>query len=201
VIFLSGIVAYFVDSPITNALGTTVSNWGVVLGAYAVGLGFLTLLLFHAKNVITQKRGEGMIPSWIWSIVTIIGALSFFLTGLVLGRQDPTYTFWLTYIFSPTSTLIARLKTWFLVLSLYRALKIRDINSIALFVVFVLYLWGVSTLGLAITPDAAFLSDWIRNVLTKGVERALYIVTYLGATIFTVRLIFGRQKGWMEGGE
>jgi hypothetical protein len=193
IFFILAVIPYFFNAPATTVLSGEVTKWGGILGSYALILGFISLVISRARTAISREKGDEIIPEWGYALLTVVGTLIFFGIGVIFSRSSDAYQYWITYIFSPTSTAIARLKCYFLVLSLYRLLRIKDIKSLVFFIAFAAFLWGSSTLGNSVTPGVNVAAEWLQGVLAQSVQRGLFIAAYMGEIFFTLRYLIGRQ--------
>jgi len=91
--FIIGVIAvldYYTTIPIFINTFTVIKNWGVVLQAFALGLGAVNLLRVHGRR-ITEQRDD-----WYFSAILLAMMFLFIIVGLITGQYEAGATYnWL----------------------------------------------------------------------------------------------------------
>ena len=81
------VLDFLVENPWLQNFSKEVQNWTVIVSAFALGLGAVSLFRIHGKKVAKKDKG------WINSIVLIAAMLFMTFQGIAGGSGDKSYLF------------------------------------------------------------------------------------------------------------
>lgn len=171
------------------ALRRLLVEWAVILAAGALILGFINLIVVHARRI---RQGRGV----IFSVVLIASAL--ITLGLWFGsllRNDPSNVILdgaFNLVVAPTQSALGVLLAVLLAVAGFRALQVRRTVGMFLFVLTA----AVVALTQPVVPITEVLRP-IRDVIdpiTTGSLRGLLLGVALGGIAFGLRVLVGADK-------
>lgn len=189
------LITYFFNLPtwIIDA-GALIPRFCVVIVAVAVGVGSITLLSYHLS--VIRKREPGR---WVYSLV-MLGTLSLFvIVGLGMGVTHPAFTWIYNNLLVPCSTTTYAMWCFFIASACFRVLRIRTKESLVLLVSGILVMLSNAALGELIWVNFPLIGSWIQTVPMMAVFRGLTIGVGLGLILLGIRVLLGREKGYIGG--
>jgi len=181
------------------------TNWMLIIFAFAIWLGALNLLKVSLDKVSQRKT------DWPYALVTILGFFLIAIPGFLFsgGRrfQDPGTAFDYIYqnIYAPLSATMFALLGFFVASASYRAFRARTKEATLLLLAGFFVMLGRVPVGDMITsflPDGYRLSnvaDWIMNYPQTAGQRAIMIGIALGIVSTSLRLILGIERSYLGG--
>jgi len=190
------IIDYFFALPTSlNNFGRDLINWGVVVTAFAVTVGSVTLTIVHGKRIM--KRGE----EWYFSAV-LVGALwLFIIAGVGLGSSDTNYQFLLNTFYSPLSATMYASILPFMATACFRAFRVRNRTGAVLLIAGGLVMIGNTSVVELIFPFMPFVKEWIMTVPNMAAYRGMTIGAGLGGLLLGIRTLLGSERGYMGSGD
>lgn len=191
-VYLMGLCAtlvladYYVVSDTLHQITGELLTWAVIISAFAIILGLISLMRFHYNNV--KKREPG---TWYLSIYAV--CLTFFalIWGLVYTPADPIFgTLW-WYLSAWIYMICLTLCGFYQISAAYRAFRIRRAEGVVLFIVAFITLIGWAPI---VTGPMAHLAGWVSSTPNLGVMRAIEIGSGVGIVILGMRLLIGRER-------
>ncbi|MGI6662650.1 MAG: hypothetical protein ACOX4B_04115 [Bacillota bacterium] len=88
--FLAGlfmILDFSVAAPFIQTTSKSLQDWTVIVSAFALGIGGVSLIRLHGRNIV--KRASG----WGNSLVLLLGLFFMVFRGVAFGTQDSGYLF------------------------------------------------------------------------------------------------------------
>ena len=170
-------------------------NWGVVLLAFALGLGAVNLIQMHGHHISRRTAGQ-----WPYSVL-LLGSLIFWVVmGLGLGTTAPIFESAYKATILPLGATTYSMWCFWVISGSYRAFRIRSVQATLLLVAGVLVMLGNVPIGEMIWSHMPLLGRWIISVPGTGVNRGIFIGAALGAIALGLRTLLGRERGYMGGG-
>jgi hypothetical protein len=185
------VIAYFINiEPITKISGD-IPNWTVIIAGFALGVGAISVLSLHLKNIIKRT------PNAPYSLILIIGFVIMSVSGLLLGEigLSPIYTWAYTYLFLPINNTIMTLLAFYIFTAAVRVFRIRNIEASLLLVSSFLVLLGNMPMSSSIWVGFEPIRFWIMNIINAAAYRGIVIGTGIGLLIMGIRFILGIEKG------
>jgi hypothetical protein len=167
----------------------------IILGAFAVGLGLISLAQVHGKRITKRHRG------WPESIVFFVAALA--MGGFTLyARTHPSahdagvggYNLLFYGLFQPLSSSIFALLAAYLVSAAYRAFRVKTRESALMAAAALLIMLGQVPIGNLLThslPGSMQIPTvmaWVLGVANNAVVRAVNFGLFVGALATALRV-------------
>ncbi len=189
------------------------STWFSVLAAFAFLLGAASLLRTHLRKVAGRDK------DWPYSLITL-GAFVFVLVvGLAKVGGDPglrgdfaapgtLFDSVFNALYGPLQATQFALLAFFIASAAYRAFRLRSVEAAVLLAAALVIMVGRTPLGgyfsewLPASLDFLRIdriSLWIMKVPNTAGHRALLIGIALGVAAMVVRLLLGRERGFLGG--
>ena len=177
------------NQPYTLAvLRAILVEWGVILAAFALLLGFLNLLAVHYRRI---RRGQGV----LFSLALIVSALV--TLGLWIGSLLQRDTAFLDGVFNliiaPAQSALGALLAFVLAVAGFRALRQRRSVGMLLFV--------LTAVVVALTQPATLFREVLGPIrtavidpITTGGIRGLLLGVAIGSLAVGVRILVGVDK-------
>jgi len=179
-----------------RAVSTMLQSWAIILAGFALGIGALSLLRLHISTI--RRQGSG----WIMSVIIIFSMVTVLFSGLAdLNLANPIFRFILDNIYMTLYAGAWAFEGVFLVYGMYRSFKIRNIESLILFLSAVLMIIRNTAIWEVIFgPWAVIPGTWILDVPNLGGQRALMITSALGIIVLGLRILLGKERGYIRAG-
>lgn len=142
--FLAGflmICDFFFKSDVVQSLSKDVQGWTVVVSAFALGLGAVSLFRVHGRNI--SRRA----PGWINGVV-LLGAMLFMIViGISRGTDDSIYLFAYDNMLSPLGAAVYASIAFHITSASFRAFRARNVEAGILLVSALVVLLGRAPIG------------------------------------------------------
>jgi hypothetical protein len=199
--FIAGVLAigdYYFKVKSFNDFITEWMKFVNVAGAFAVIIGYVTLTRMHARRI--NQRREG----WYNSMALLIGMYAFFLLG-VFGSggkftADPTYTYWFNNLYVPLDSTIFSMLAFYIASAAYRAFRVRTAEATVLLIAAIIVMLGRAPIGPAIWPTFGPITSWVMAVPNNAGMRGITIGIALGVMSMGLRVLLGRERGYLGPG-
>lgn len=195
---LSGVIiglSGFIDAPMIKVTSQELLNWGVVLGAFALGLGFANMLRIHGMKMVRGSGGERF-----FSLVLVGSMLIMVAVGLSQGIQSTGYKFLYNSFLVPLDSTIFALIAFYIASAAYRAFVARNLDAGILLVTAVIVMLGRAPVGELIWPGFPSVTDWILNIPNTAGQRGIIIGAALGAIALSLRILLGIERSYLGRG-
>ncbi|MFP3952015.1 MAG: hypothetical protein ACLFVP_07770 [Candidatus Bathyarchaeia archaeon] len=196
--FLVGIIAvldYYTVIPAVTDTFTVIKNWGVVLQAFALGLGAVNLLRVHGRR-ISERRGA---YEWLFSVWLLLMMFLFVAIGLGTGKFDasPIYSWIYDATYLPLGSTMYSSLAFYMAYGAYKVLRARNFQAALLFITAVLVIFGNTPIFPAMFPAFFYTREWIFNTIVGGAYRGIRIGVGIGAVILGIRTLLGLESGYL----
>lgn len=177
---------YFISDPTLSTTVSLIRNQTIIIAAFAIGLGAINLSVVNYRYITTRRPGL-----WMFAPIFLIlfPVLSFL--GII---KSPIFSFVYSYVNVPTSVAITAFVSIFIMQGMYRAVKIRNIESLLLTGSTVLIMLRKIPLGVLIWQGFLPIGDWLLFVTAVAGIRALSIIYALGIISMGIRAMIGHEK-------
>ena len=188
---------YFIVSKELDFIGKTVTLWGSIGAAFAMGIAVITLTLIHLRYI--SARDSDRLP---FSAVLIVSMYATIIMGLI-GRVGTSSQFYwiLNSIKIPMDTTTYALTGFFLFSAMYRAFRLRSFEVTILLLSAFITMLGNTSIAVSIWPTLLPIQEWFMTVAGVGGNRAFLIGSALGSVVLGIRMIMGIEKAYLRGGE
>lgn len=195
--FLVGVIAvldYYTAIPAVIETFTVIKNWGVVLSAFALGLGAVNLFRVHGRRISEKKTSD-----WILSVWLLLMLVLFVAVGLGTGKFDASDQYQWIYnaFFLPITATMYSSLCFYMSYGAYKILRARNIDSFLLFIAAFLVILGNTPIFPANVPAFFYTREWILTTLSSGAYRGIKIGVGIGAVVIGIRTLIGMETGYL----
>jgi len=196
--FLVGIIAvleYYTDVQVIADTFTIIKNYGIVLQAFALGLGAVNLFRVHGRR-ISERRGGN---DWLFSGWLLLMMIVFIIFGLWRGQfdTDPTYSWLYNAIYLPLGSTMYSSLAFYMAYGAYKVLRARNFEATLLFITAVLVIIGNTPIFPAYYPGFFHMREWIFTAVVGGAYRGIRIGVGMGAVVLGIRTLLGLETGYL----
>ena len=192
--FVAGLLMIFdftFKSAFIQGASKNLQNWSVVVAAFALGLGAVSLLRLHGRNIARRT------PGWINSVVLLAALLFMTIQGIAFGTKDRWYLFAFNNMLSPLSAAVYASLAFYIASAGYRAFRVRSLEAGILLGAGLIVLLGRAPLGDAISPYLPMVANWIINVPNVAGQRGIIICSAIGVMASGLRVLTGLDRGYL----
>ena len=195
VTFLSGAAIaalFFIPHHTAQAVNSTLLEWTLVVYAFALILGSISLWLSHARKV--GKRVEG----WGFSVVTLVAMLTITALGVWkgVGEETPVGMIYNT-VNSPLASTMFALLAFVIASAAFRAFRARSVEATLLLITAVVMMIGRVSIGELISPHLSGITEWLLDVPNLAAKRAIALGVGLGAVSIALKIILGIERSYL----
>lgn len=196
VAILSGlfVLAGLIFQPYLGPYLGLVLNWAVIVGSMALLVAIASLIISHARSILTGRKG------FIFSIVILASFGLSLVGGLWLGVDNPAYLKWVGAIQRPLEVSLLGLVALIMTSAAVQVFRNRGWSpltvSFGLSAIFFLLI----ALGLLQTlevPQIATVIGYIRQLPLVG-ARGLLIGVAIGAVMMAIRVLLGSERPYSD---
>jgi hypothetical protein len=184
---------FFINQPNLVATSREFMNWGVIISAFATGLGAANLLRIHGTK-LQQRRAN-----WQYSVVLLIGLVAYAALGIATRNTSTPYQFVFTNVYNPLGATVFSFNAFFMTSAAYRAFRIKTASATVLLIAAVLVMLGNVGIGAVISDQIPVIAGWIQRVPTTAGFRGVTIGAALGAIGLSLRIILGIERSHFGG--
>lgn len=195
--FLTGMVMfteYFFKVPFVSDAATMLMNFGIVIAAFALGLGAANLLIIHGRHIRKRTPRQWYFSAWMFIVM-----FAFIIIGVGYTVNAPAYVWLFENTLTPVSTTTYSLLAFFIASAAYRAFRFRTSEGALLLISGVILMLGNIPIVSISIPAIADLAAWINRVPTMAGLRAILIGAAVGTIVLGIRTYLGQEKGYMGG--
>ncbi len=175
---------FYIKYPPLNSMGSGLSAWGVIIAAFALGLGAVNLVQVQVKNI---SSGKNMLNG----TVAIVSMAVMAIVGIATGQKGATYTFLFSNMLQPLGDTVFSLLAFYIASASYRAFRARSVETwILLAAAGVLILGNTPFIGL-VSDKIPVVANWFLNNPTVAARRAITVSASIGALAAALRAFAG----------
>jgi hypothetical protein len=182
---------FLIKNPGLQSLGKEVQDWTVVVSAFTLGLGAVSLLVLHGRKISRKESG------WYNSIVLIVAMLVIAFRGVVYGLSDDVYLFLFDNMLEPLSAAVYASLAFYVTSASYRAFRVKNLEAGVLLAAGLIVLLAKAPIGDNISPYLPQISDWILNVPNVAAQRGIIISAAVGVMSTALRTIAGLERRYL----
>jgi predicted membrane protein len=172
-------------------LSTKLVTIASIIAAFSVILALYSALRRSITIINARKRGWGL------QVYMIIMLLAMMVSGLVLGTGSPSYDWLMQAIVSPLSSVNYSILTFYMASAGARAFRARSPQATILIVVGIIVLLQqapVTGIYLPFMNDLALIGT---DALALAISRMFTMAVSIGAIVLGVRVLLGREVGFL----
>ena len=176
----------------TSSTVANLQNWGIILTAFSLGFGAVNLFLFHGKHISRRTPDQWQFSLWLLIVIVI-----FTVIGVGFGATSDQYNWLYNASYFALSATVYSSLGFYMTSGVYRALRLRNIES-GIFLVVGLIVLAKNAPALTVYfPSLATAVAFISGILTTAAQRGIMIGGSLGAISLGIRTITGRETGFL----
>lgn len=178
---------------IISGAASLLVSWAALVAAFALFLGFVNIFNVHLSRIRMQKVGS--VYSIILLLALVITLASGFYSG---GPNSESSQFIFNFILQPLEATFFALLALFIATAAFRALRIRNLETLFFVLFAVIVLLGQAPLGIYLWEDFPVVKDWILNVPTLAGVRGILLGVALGTIATGLRVLMGADRPYIE---
>jgi len=195
VTFLSGFAVaalFFIPNYRAQAFNSKLLEWTLVVYAFALILGSMSLWNSHARKVRTRAEG------WIYSIVTLSSLAALTVLGIWkgVGEGTPVGAIYDT-VNSPLASTMFALLAFVIASAAFRAFRARSVEATLLLITAIVMMIGRVSIGPIISPHLPGITEWLLDVPNLAAKRAIALGVGLGAVSTALKIILGIEQSYL----
>jgi len=200
---------YFQIKPLKD-FSSTLQTWTVIVVNFSAIIGTVMIIRQHKNRIVKRKPGDN---SWIFSTWLIVLTLFYLILGIYavettnspMPTQNPTFTWIYNNAQVALDSAIYSLLGFYIASASFRAFKARTKEAAVLLIsaaAMMLYNApaGASIFG-PVAPQFNAFGDWLLNVPNAAAFRGIIIGAAVGAIALGIRVLTGRERGYLGAGE
>jgi len=184
---------WHLNVPQLRAATDELTNWGTVIAAFAIGLGFISLFQHYGKKV--QKRS----PGWIYAVWLLIATIVVSIFGIYQGVEGSITGYVYTYITGTLDGTFYSIALFYMASAAYRSFKFRSLESTLLLLSAFMVLLKNAPVGAAIWDGFGPIGTFVMNYPTMGVARGVAISIAFASIALALRVILGKEYSFLAG--
>lgn len=184
-----------------KGVSSTITNWGVIVAAFAVGLASVNLIRVHLAKITRQK------PDWIHSLALIATMFLFIIVG-VYAKHNPDsasakalFQNLFDYSYSPFGSAMFAILGFYVASASYRAFRMRSFEASLLLIAAVLVMMGNAPIGALIWDKFPVIGNWLLSVINMTGQRGITIGVAIGGFATSMRVLLGFDRGHLGIGD
>ena len=127
-----------------NNTAVITRSWGIVISAFAMGLGAINLLRRHSRSIVRRDDNA------FYSFLLVASMLVMIVLGVASGTESPGYDFMFSNILSPASSTMYASIAFYIVTAAYRSFSARNLEGWLLLITAVIVMLGKAPIGLSL---------------------------------------------------
>ena len=177
-------------TPATAKAVGAVQSMALVIAAFALGVGAISLFIGHGKKIMRRH------PDTPYSIVLLGAMVLMVLAGAVFGKPSgKLYTFIFANVNNTLDSSFFAMLCFYIFSAAYRAFRIRNADSAVFLISGTLVMLGAVPIGAVIWSGFPAVSTWILSVPNTAAMRGILLGAALGYIATAMRIILGMEKG------
>ena len=196
-VFIAGLsgflmVAHFLfENAWLQGFSKDVQDWTVVVSAFALGLGAVSLIRLHGRKISRREKG------WFNSIVLIVGMVFMTVRGILNGVNDGYYLFLFDNMLTPLGAAVYASLAFYIASAAYRAFRARSVEATVLLIAGLIVLLGRAPIGDSISAALPQVASWIINVPNVAAQRGIIICSAIGVMSTSLRVMLGLERRYL----
>lgn len=194
VVFVILVSDYFFAIAGLGPIAEILRQFAVVISNIALGLGVISLLRIHGKNI--QRKAE---KKWLYSLITVVTFFTVFLLGIINSNGDQ-YKWAFGNVYTTLQQTMYASTGFFIVSSAYRAFRARNIDAALLLIAGCIVVFTNAPIGEVIWSGFPVIGDWLLDTGQLPGYRVLMLIAGFGTIVYAYRVITGNERGFFGGG-
>lgn len=182
---------FLIKNPGLQQFSKEMQDWTIVISAFALGLGAVSLLRLHGRRIARKDSG------WLNSIVLIVALVLMAYRGIANGTKDCWYLFMFDNMLSPLGAAVYASLAFYISSAAYRAFRVRSLEAGVLLVSGLIVLLGRAPVGDAWMPILPQAANWIVNVPNVAAQRGIIVCSAIGVMATSLRVLAGIERRYL----
>lgn len=184
---------FFITYDLLQNSAKVLAQWATIVSAFILLIGIINISHYRFSSLRKKVDTKEKLFS-IWFLFLL--GLTFILG--VINIQDPTFT-WLYGNYARWSSTVQSMLAFFIVAAAFRGLRARSKESVLLLIGGILILLSDMPLGGYIWSGFSDIGNWINSYPVNAGQTGLLIGAAFGAILLVLRLISGKERGFLGG--
>lgn len=185
------LIQFFIPSQLSSDIRSEVTDWAQIIYAFALIVGVVGLLKYHATRVSRRTSG------WFYNLVTIAALAFMALLGFAFGRGDNSPFMWFfNHMMAPMQASVFSLLAFFVASASYRGFQARNADAVLLLASTVFIMFGIASIGNSVWPFSD-IANWILMNPSMTARRGIFIGVGLGTIAVSLRVILGVERTYL----
>lgn len=194
--FIIGVIAvmdYYTTFTSVKDVFTIIKNFGIVIQAFALGLGAVNLFRVHGRRI--SKQGA----DWYLSAWLLLALVLFVAVGLGTGQFEAGTQYQWIYnsLFLPIGATMYSSLAFYMAFGAYKVLRTRNLDAFLLFITAIFVILGNTPIFPATVPTFFYIREWIMTAIVGGSYRGIRIGVGIGAVIIGIKTLIGMETGYL----
>jgi hypothetical protein len=189
------VFAFFIPFKPLEAVSNIAIEGTAVVTFFALTLGAINQYAIHLPKIQEQKEG------WAWSAFYLAELSIFIIIMVGIGSQSPL-AIWITnYVRTPLRLGSSALYGPFVYRAILRSVHMKS-RPVTLMIFIMVIVWmGYAPIFYSNIPGLYELGDWINSTLSSGPSHGYNLIISIVTVVTCVRVIIGREKGYLGSSE
>lgn len=188
------LLEFFFNSPVLASISKELMNWGVIISAFALGLGALNLVKINMRQLTNPRQRS------VHTLVLLVALIGYSLLGILFHSSSAPYKFVYDNLLQPLSATVFSFNAFFMTSAAYRAFRVKSVHATVLLVSALLMMLGAVGIGEVIYSGMPQISAWITAVFSTAGMRGFTIGAALGGIALSLRVILGLERSFLGDG-
>lgn len=186
------IVEYFVALGPLADFRKEMLTWGVIIYNFVTLLGSALMLRYHSLRVMRPPSRE----PWAryYSIVAIAAFFVFLAIGYGIGLSSTQYVTMYMQTVIPATTTLWGLNLIFSTMGVYRAMRVSNLEALALLIGAMSYFLKEMPIVCAIFPPMTGIGDWFLRYVMTPAARIAVLTAALISVVVCLRTIIQKER-------
>jgi hypothetical protein len=176
---------------IVGGVGSLVVGWVTVLVAFALLLGVINVVKVHVGHIQARRSNA------LYSLVLLTALAATLIFGFK-GPQSSGAQFVFNYFLQPLESTLFALLAIFLATAVFRAFRVRDLETFFFVLFAMIVLLGQVPIGLYLWSELPVIKDWILEVPTLAGVRGILLGVALGTIASGLRILLGADRPYTD---
>jgi len=187
-----------IGTPEARVASTTLQSWGIILGAFVLGIGAIQLIRVQGGNIMKKSASMTIKLRAVWIIGLAIIVVA---AGLAdLNFRNPIFRFLMDNFYSRIYAASWSIVGLFYAYGFWRAFRVRSLESGIMVVATIIVMLKESVFGeIIFGKPIVDLGNWIMNVPNLGGLLAITFAGSFGIILVGLRTILGKERGYLRG--
>jgi hypothetical protein len=188
------VASYVFKFPWLDNIASKLLEGGIILAAFALFLGLLNLVAFHARRMRSMNKGV------VQSLILITAMVITFAVGTAWPASLPLSWIY-NYILFPLQATMGALLVFYAVSAALRAFKLRNGAAVILLTSSLLFLFLLIPFISGLSPIVPVLRNWLIVVPLGAGMRGILLGIALGAITSALRILLQLDHPYTDNAE